>query len=178
MPQLQALCLKCGYLDKLGTDRVCPSCFIALVCVTYHDGPCPECYRNRPGLLSAETYEVDDEYVGRYVFDVEKAKLLQGQGKLIEVPEPMLLNMLQVNVTEPQHYDHVDMTKPGIIGTVQIGEKFQTVCLLDGSHRAAQAVRLRQTFRVWAMSWDLVKQCILIYEPGTVLQEFNHGRLG
>lgn len=175
-------CLRCGFTDAEALE--CPHCG-TLTSAVYlgTDDTCRECglkEQTRAGSTRHhETYTVSDDRVGTYVFDVTVAKYLapHSGAPLMEVPEEFVLRFLQVNVTEPRHYEHVlcAIEEPGIVAEIRITDEISTFALLDGSHRAAVRYRDRKPFRAYVLSDLDARCCMLECRPGTVAQEAQHG---
>lgn len=126
MPEIPMRCLRCGFTDSDALE--CPHCRILTAAVYLAGEICRECglkggLRTSPDRYH-ETYKVSDDRIGTYTFDVTWAQALaESHGALIDVPDEALLHMLQVNVTEPRHYEHIpNPFAPGIVAEVVIAE--------------------------------------------------------
>ena len=93
----------------------------------------------------------------RYLFDVDLARKIVSSGH-----QPMRLNLrdlrLEVESSEldEQHVAHVDPKIPGIISHIFFpeadGSEVHGHILIDGHHRAARALQLKQPFFAYILS--------------------------
>jgi hypothetical protein len=121
---------------------------------------CPVCRerRNRKDA-SHQVYYIQSE-TGQYVFDIEKAIALCGDGRPAqEVPREAVVRMLGVNEYAEQHLDHVNPEHPGIVG-----QMFGAISLFDGTHRAARCLRDNLPFTVYMLSYEESQACLLSHE--------------
>jgi hypothetical protein len=123
----------------------------------------PNCSRCRDILRRGrQTYSVEGE-LGQYVFDVELALRIVNDGKhpTAEVPTGMLRRMLLVNAEHhAAHLDHVDPSRPGIIG-----QRFGGICLIDGNHRAHRCLRDGLPFRAYLLDLAESMKCLIHSDP-------------
>jgi stress-induced morphogen len=120
---------------------------------------CPRCVLNATG--HAQVYMVKGE-LGLYVFDVEHARRIVADGGHFEFEvEPSLIElMLAVNEEHtPEHIDHVDPTRPGIIA-----QRFGGYTLIDGNHRARRCLRDQLRFRVHALTLHESMECLILQQ--------------
>jgi hypothetical protein len=119
----------------------------------------PNCSRCRhKQRRDRQIYSVAGE-LGQYVFDVELALRIVSDGKhpTAEVPTGLLRRMLEVNAEHHvAHLDHVDPSRPGIIG-----QRFGGICLIDGNHRAHRCLRDGLPFRAYLLDLAESMQCLI-----------------
>jgi hypothetical protein len=120
---------------------------------------CPRCVLTTTG--QAQVYMVNGE-LGLYVFDVEHARRIVADGKHVahEVAPALMEMMLQVNEEHtPEHIDHVDPTRPGIMA-----QRFGGFALIDGNHRARRCLRDQLPFRVYALNMHESMECLIFQQ--------------
>jgi len=111
---------------------------------------CPHC---RGG---AETFR----YMKRnYLFDVDQArKLVQDGREPVELDDDDVRHSVDISRIYPEHLPHVDTRYPGIIAHLWYqqpdGEVLHGHLLIDGHHRAARCLELKQPFFVHVLSED------------------------
>lgn len=116
---------------------------------------CPRCQMN--ASHGFQIYMVDGE-LGKYIFDVARARRITADGRPAYPVDPKLVEMmLEVNEEHtPQHIDHVDPTRPGIIA-----QRFGGYALIDGNHRARRCLRDHLPFSVYALTLQESMECLI-----------------
>jgi hypothetical protein len=164
---LSSLCLTCGFSTLDNDLDDCPTCKTRLASVyTSPDKNCRECSNLLSSSAASEVYSVSDERYGNFVFNVaamiESITRSDPDNKYaFELPRDILHQMLFVNVTEPQHYDHITSNSPGIVVDIELSDGKRMFCLVDGSHRAARAIRDNQPFLAHIVPWAKAKQFLI-----------------
>ena len=93
----------------------------------------------------------------RYVFNVQRAKRIVADGRRSMVlSEQTIKRLMTVTRHVPEHLAHVDPRQPGIIL-----HRYGGLVLLDGIHRAIQAVQEKRTFYVYTLSNHESLACLL-----------------
>lgn len=118
------------------------------------DPNCQRCQERR----GHQIYSVVGE-LGKYVFDVELARHIVGDGKhqAYGIPAELLLKMLEVNEEHyAAHLDHVDPNIPGILA-----QRFGGICLMDGNHRARRCLRDGRPFNAFMLSMEESMRCLI-----------------
>lgn len=78
----------------------------------------------------------------------------------IEVPGEALRIFVANNTPDPQRYDLVDPTIPGIAAPIRTEGRIEYI-LIDGNHRAGRALRDGLPFRAYTLSDIASRSCIL-----------------
>jgi hypothetical protein len=162
-------CLRCKWTDNEATE--CLQCKTPTITVYMGGNACRECATktNSDPKRFAQTYTVQADGIGSFEFLISRAQELCSDAHVVEVPVEHLYRLLQVNITEPRHYAHVDPAKPGIVATIEFeGRSECLLALIDGSHRAARCLIDGIPFRAYVLDWQLAHQCLLSYEPAAV----------
>lgn len=176
-------CLNCLYeTDDISIDK-CPNCDLPVGVVyvgTQHGEGCRECTQIKVDIIPGrreETYGVDDERLGFYMFDVAKARRALHSvpdTQAVELPPEFVAQLLYVNVTEPRHYSHIPDDKidePGILCELELGNGYKTYVLIDGSHRAAMKVMAHKPFYAFYIPSRVAQQFIMARSVGTIVNE-------
>jgi len=96
------------------------------------------------------------------IFDVDRAKTIASDGRPPQlVPAEALREMLQFMEHEPAHLSHVNPEVPGIIG-----QRFGGPFLLDGIHRGVRCLRENRDFRIFVLSPEETRLCLLSQDIG------------
>jgi len=110
----------------------------------------------------------------RHLFDVNKAKKLVADGRpAIELAPQAILEILKVNYYDPNHLEHVDPEKPGILL-----QRFGGLVLIDGIHRAARCQQEGRDFHVYVLNYKeslacLVRQDIASNDPQAIADKLR-----
>src|SRR5207237_659990 len=99
---------------------------------------CPRC-----GCHGREVYHYLD---AAYVFDVDRARALVGDGREpVELEEDSVRASVSHSLIHDGHIDHVNPSIPGIIAYLSYltpeGDEVKAHLLIDGNHRAARCLR-------------------------------------
>jgi hypothetical protein len=115
---------------------------------------CPRCT-----LKGHQIYTVKGE-LGEYIFDVVRARRIanDGQHRVYEVPTEMVEGLLLVNEEHvPEHIDHVDPMRPGILA-----QRWGGIALIDGSHRARRCLRDGLKFHCYMLDLIESRACMIL----------------
>lgn len=117
---------------------------------------CSKCEINARGERS---YSVRGAY-GTYVYDVERAEELVHDGReSFIVPTNVVTKLVEINPPTPEHLEHVrGCEKPGILA--RVGNR---IALVDGSHRAALALKEGRPFLAYMLSQKESEDCLTAY---------------
>jgi hypothetical protein len=120
---------------------------------------CHICSQRRLG--GSEVYVLKGES-GISIFDVDKAKKIASDGRSPQqVPAEALREMLQFIEHEAAHLSHVNPEMPGIIG-----QRFGGPFLLDGIHRGVLCLKENRDFRIFVLSPEETRFCLLSQDIG------------
>lgn len=114
-------------------------------------------------------------YMGkRYIFDIDKAREIIGDGREpVELDEDDTRFSLYKCHINREHTKHVDTSIPGIIAIVpwtdENGEYVTGHRLIDGHHRAARCLDLGIPYRAYLLT-EQETNSILIKRPGSSIR--------
>lgn len=124
----------------------------------HHDELCEKCRMEALVQREGRFHFYEVTHKGKpYFFNVQLGYELARRLKveILEVNDRSQLESLcSINVVNPGHLDHVDPTKPGLIGLREANGSLAMV-FIDGSHRAARCLRDGLTFRFHLLSTGL-----------------------
>jgi hypothetical protein len=110
---------------------------------------CRKCQLSRLG--GREVYSLEG-----YSWDVSLARRLVADGRSsYMVPDGVLVRLLAVNCTYPEHLTHVDLGAPGVIARFA-----GHLLLLDGSHRARRSREEGKAFKAYILSVEESDRCL------------------
>jgi len=101
-----------------------------------------------------------------FIFDVTKAAELCVGATVYAFRPAEVLAFLQINVTEPRHYPHVDISRPGIVAQVNYDSRPTALALIDGNHRAARCIMERKIFKAFVLPWLEVEKTVTFEKNG------------
>lgn len=145
--------------------------------------PCREChlkaYDTPHPRGSGKVYSVTDRRFGAYSFDVDKAYKLAAryEPRYLDpagAEERMrLAELVCVNVIELQHLAHIHTEQPAMVAHWFLydpkGEYLgRTQALIDGSHRAALALRRHAPLAFYELSPHTTRHCLIQHIPAGV----------
>lgn len=159
----QLTCLRCGWIYPHPTidpyfDVLCPNCNTDLTMIFNNpEDFCQECAsKSRVGKV--EMFSVTDDRIGTMAWIIPYAYAIADLTNIVELNAEKTAKYLRVNVTEPRHYAHISTDAPGLIAEFRVGKQ-SVYCLIDGSHRAAKCLQLKQPFSVYWLSYEQSEQC-------------------
>lgn len=122
---------------------------------------------------TTEVYVIQDG-MDRHFFNVDKARrLVADQRPLISLAHRTIRKIVALNYYDPDHLDHVEPRKPGIVL-----RRFGGLVLLDGIHRAVRSLRDKSSFYVQVLSYEeslrcIVRQEIASHDPHSIVRKLR-----
>jgi hypothetical protein len=160
-------CLACE--KDRGEAETCPKCGDRTIAVEFPSDPCLECENKLKGDTK-DIYTVSCEQFGSYTFNVEKAReLAQVHARRHRLDRLTMYEFCRVNRTTLGHLPHIPQEKfaePGLVLEIEFPElNADAIVLVDGTHRAVQALKDWTPYFVHVLPWVYGQQCVMSFTP-------------
>jgi len=116
--------------------------------------PCPRCLERSEHQICILHCDL-----GRFAFNIRKARVIVSDGRLPHaIPPEVVKKLLELNTDwDADHLDHINPDEPGIVA-----QRVNGLVLFDGVHRAARTLRDGTDFLAYMLNLREADSCIIV----------------